>query len=99
MNQFYPVVLAVAGVGASALTIQAVISKFVWEPMKRAMMEEMTRELDQRLAPILELVSQLKTNGGSHLADRIIRLEERQSGVVTRLDDLYDLVKSIKETK
>jgi hypothetical protein len=67
--------------------------------VKKSLIEEVKSELECHLAPILKLVSQLETNGGSHLADRIIRLEERQSGVVTRLDDLYDLVKSMKETK
>jgi hypothetical protein len=67
--------------------------------VKKTLMDEVRSELDCRLDPILKLVSQLETNGGSHLADRIIRLEERQSSVVTRLDDLYDLVKSMKETK
>ena len=67
--------------------------------MKKAIIDEIKSEFECRLDPILKLVSQLETNGGSHLADRIIRLEERQSSVVTRLDDLYDLVKSMKETK
>lgn len=58
----------------------------------------MKKELDVRLDPIAKVVSQLTPNGGSHLADRIIRLEERQTGISQRLDDLYDLVKSIKES-
>lgn len=85
--------------GGSILTLSLVITKLVWRPMKKAIMDEVRAELDSRLDPILKLVSQLETNGGSHLADRIIRLEERQSSVVTRLEDLYDLVKSMKETK
>jgi hypothetical protein len=99
MNEFLQAAGAVGVIGGSLLTIQVVLSKFVWKPVKKALIEEMKSELDCRLDPILKLVSQLETNGGSHLADRIIRLEERQSSVVTRLDDLYDLVKSIKETK
>jgi hypothetical protein len=40
-------------------------------------------------------LSQLSPNGGSSLADRVIRLEERQSGVVDRIDDIYDIVKKL----
>ena len=86
-------------VGGALITIHLVVTRLVWKPVKRALIEEMKSELDCRLDPILKLVSQLETNGGSHLADRIIRLEERQSSIGTRIDDLYDLVKSIKETK
>lgn len=99
MNEFLTIAGGIGVVGATLLTVQVVLSKFVWGPVKKALIEEMKTELDCRLDPILKLVSQLETNGGSHLADRIIRLEERQSSVVTRLDDLYDLVKSMKETK
>lgn len=99
MNSFLQTAGAIALVGGAILTLQSVIMNLVWKPMKRALIEEMKSELDSRLDPILKLVSQLETNGGSHLADRIIRLEERQSSIGTRLDDLYDLVKSIKETK
>jgi hypothetical protein len=86
-------------VGGAILTVSLVFSRLVWKPVKKALIDEMKSELDYRLDPILKLVSQLETNGGSHLADRIIRLEERQSSIGTRIDDLYDLVKSIKETK
>lgn len=90
---------AVGVLGSAILTVSLVITKLIWRPMKKAIMDEVRVELDCRLDPILKLVSQLEVNGGSHLADRIIRLEERQSSVVTRLEDLYDLVKSMKETK
>lgn len=96
---FLEIAGAIGVIGGAILTTSLVLSKLVWRPVKKALMDEMRQELDCRLDPIMKLVSQLETNGGSHLADRIIRLEERQSGVVTRLDDLYDLVKSIKETK
>ena len=86
-------------VGGAILTVSLVFSRLVWKPVKKALIDEMKSELDCRLDPILKLVSQLETNGGSHLADRIIRLEERQSSIGTRIDDLYDLVKSMKETK
>ena len=85
--------------GGAILTLSLVFSRLVWKPVKKTIMDEVRAELDCRLDPILKLVSQLETNGGSHLADRIIRLEERQSSIGTRIDDLYDLVKSIKEIK
>ena len=99
MNSFLQAAGAVGILGGAVLTLHLVLSKFVWSPVKKALVEEIKSEFECRLEPILKLVSQLETNGGSHLADRIIRLEERQSSVVTRLDDLYDLVKSMKETK
>ena len=84
-------------IGGAILTVQVIFSKLVWKPVRKSLINEMTKELDTRLDPILKLVSQLETNGGSHLADRIVRLEERQTGISQRLDDVYDLVKSIKE--
>jgi hypothetical protein len=99
MNSFLQAAGAVGILGGAILTLHLVLSKFVWSPVKKALVEEIKSEFECRLEPILKLVSQLETNGGSHLADRIIRLEERQSSVVTRLEDLYDLVKSMKETK
>lgn len=99
MNSFLQAAGAVGIIGGAILTLHLVLSKFVWNPVRKAIVQEVKSELEAHLEPILRLVSQLETNGGSHLADRIIRLEERQSSVVTRLDDLYDLVKSMKETK
>lgn len=99
MNSFLQAAGAVGIIGGAILTLTLVLQKFLWSPVKKSLIEEVKSELESHLAPILKLVSQLETNGGSHLADRIIRLEERQSSVVTRLDDLYDLVKSMKETK
>ena len=114
MNTFLQYSGAIGVVGATLLTVQVVLSKFVWSPVKKALIEEMKielnshmekvrsdmeAELERQLQPICEAVAQLKTNGGSHLADRIIRLEERQSNISTRIDDVYDLVKSMKETK
>ena len=90
---------AIGVIGGAILTLHLLLTKLVWKPLRKALIAEVKAELDCRLDPIFKLVSQLETNGGSHLADRIIRLEERQSSVVTRLDDLYDLVKSMKETK
>jgi hypothetical protein len=99
MNSFLQVAGSVGIIGGAILTFHLVFSKFVWGPVKNNLIQEVKSELESHLNPILKLVSQLETNGGSHLADRIIRLEERQSSVMTRLDDLYDLVKSIKEIK
>lgn len=81
------------------ISLQVVFNRFIWRPVRKALLSEFEAELDARLEPILRLVSQLETNGGSHLADRIIRLEERQTSVVTRLDDLFDLIKTMKESK
>lgn len=86
-----------ATVGGALLTIHLVITRLVWKPVRKSLIETMKKELDARLNPIAEVVSQLRPNGGSHLADRIIRLEERQQAIGQRLDDLYDLVKSQKE--
>lgn len=88
---------AVGTVMGAVLTLHIAITKLVWKPVKRALIQEMRQELDNKLNPIVEVVAQLRPNGGSHLADRIIRLEERQSAIGQRLDDLYDLVKSLKE--
>lgn len=73
--------------------------------MRKALIREMKKELtatnavfktelDTQLKPILKLVSQLEQNGGSHLADRLVRVEERQSSIGQRMDDIYDLVKA-----
>ena len=96
---FLEIAGAIGVVGGSILTTHIVLTKLVWKPVKKALVDEMKKELDCRLDPILELVSQLKTNGGSHLADRIVRLEERQTGIGQRIDDVYDLVKAMKESK
>ena len=114
MNTFLQLAGGISLVGGAILTVQVVLSKLVWKPVKKALISEMKTELnshlekvrsdmeaelEKQLQPICDAVAQLKTNGGSHLADRIIRLEERQSSIATRMDDIYDLVKSIKETK
>jgi hypothetical protein len=51
--------------------------------------------LDERLSPLEETLRELRPNGGSSLADKVIRLEERQSGISQRLDDVYELVKTL----
>jgi hypothetical protein len=75
------------------LGVAAVVSTFIWRPMKNNLKRELEIMLDERLAPIEKATAQLLTNGGSHLADKVIRLEERQTGIATRLDDIFDMVK------
>jgi len=91
------IIATVSATLAGLVSFHFLFTRMVWNPVKKSLIEEMKSELDCRLNPILRLVSQLETNGGSHLADRLIRVEERQAGVMTRLDDLFDLVKSQKE--
>lgn len=63
--------------------------------MKNNIKSEIETMLDDRLKPIELATAQLRPNGGTHLADRVIRLEERQSGIASRLDDIFDLVKEL----
>lgn len=81
----------IAASTAAILGILAVGAKVIYKPLKRSL-ENM---LDDRLRPIEDTLLELKPNGGSSVADRIVRLEERQSGIGQRLDDVYDLVKVI----
>jgi hypothetical protein len=85
----------VAATTASLLAILTIASKFVWRPMKKNISQDIIAMLDERLKPMEIQLSQLSPNGGSSLADRVIRLEERQSGVVDRIDDIYDIVKKL----
>ncbi len=80
---------------AALLGIATVLSKFIWRPMRSIIERQISEALDARLEPIEQCVAQLRPNGGTHLADRVIRLEERQSGIANRLDDIFDLVKSL----
>lgn len=80
---------------ASLLTILTIVTRFIWRPMKRNLTKDIYSLIDERLKPIEQAVIQLSPNGGSHLADRVIRLEERQASVVKRIDDIYDLVKQL----
>jgi len=80
---------------AALLGVAAVLSKFIWRPVKSIIERQISEALDARLEPIEKCVAQLRPNGGTHLADRVIRLEERQSGIADRLDDIFDLVKSL----
>ena len=63
--------------------------------MKKNITRDILEMLDERLKPMEAQLSQLSPNGGSSLADKVIRLEERQAGVVSRIDDIYDIVKQL----
>ena len=78
---------------AALLGLAAVLSQFIWRPVKSIIERQITEALDARLEPIEKAVAQLRPNGGSHLADRIVRVEERQSSIGQRVDDIFDLVK------
>ena len=75
--------------------IMTVFSRLIWRPMKNNIKNEIEAMLDDRLKPIELATAQLRPNGGTHLADRVIRLEERQSSIADRLDDIFDIVKEL----
>ena len=81
----------IAAITAAILGLLALGAKVVYKPLKRSL----EVFIDERLRPIEDTLMELKPNGGSSVADRIVRLEERQSGIGQRLDDVYDLVKLI----
>ena len=81
----------VAAISAAVLGVLALGAKLVYKPLKRSL----EVFIDERLRPIEDVLMELRPNGGSSVADRIVRLEERQSGIGQRLDDVYDLVKAI----
>lgn len=83
--------ITVASTGA-ILGVVTIFSRLIWRPMKNNIKSEIEYMLDQRLGPIERATAQLHPNGGTHLADRVIRLEERQSGIANRLDDIFDIV-------
>lgn len=85
----------VAATTASLLAVLTILSKFIWRPMKKNISRDIIEMLDERLKPMEAQLTQLSPNGGSSLADRVIRLEERQAGVVNRIDDIYDIVKKL----
>jgi hypothetical protein len=85
----------VAATTASLLAVLTILSKFIWRPMKKNISRDIIEMLDERLKPMEAQLNQLSPNGGSSLADRVIRLEERQAGVVSRIDDIYDIVKQL----
>ena len=81
----------IATTTAAFLGILALGAKVIYKPLKKSL----EVFIDARLRPLEDTLLELKPNGGSSLADRIVRLEERQSGIGQRLDDVYDLVKLI----
>ena len=85
----------VAATTASLLAILTIASQFIWRPMKKNITRDILEMLDERLKPMEAQLTQLSPNGGSSLADKVIRLEERQAGVVSRIDDIYDIVKQL----
>jgi hypothetical protein len=91
----YQYVEIVAATTASLLAVLTILSKFIWRPMKKNISRDIIEMLDERLKPMEAQLTQLSPNGGSSLADRVIRLEERQAGVVNRIDDIYDIVKKL----
>jgi hypothetical protein len=91
----YQYVEIIAATTASLLAVLTILSKFIWRPMKKNISRDIIEMLDERLKPMEAQLTQLSPNGGSSLADRVIRLEERQAGVVNRIDDIYDIVKKL----
>jgi hypothetical protein len=83
--------IVVACTGA-VLGVVTIFSRLIWRPMKNNIKSDIEAMLDERLKPIEKATAQLLTNGGTHLADRVIRLEEKQSGIANRLDDIFDIV-------
>jgi len=81
----------IAAISAAVLGVLAIGAKLVYKPLRRSL----EVFIDERLRPIEDVLMELRPNGGSSVADRIVRLEERQSGIGQRLDDVYDLVKLI----
>jgi len=77
------------------LAVIALVAKIILKPIQRFQQSSFERMLDERLSPIEETLRELRPNGGSSLADKVIRLEERQSGISQRLDDVYELVKTL----
>jgi len=81
----------VATASGAILGLLAIGAKVIWKPIKSAF-ENM---LDERLRTMEDAMSELRPNGGYSVRDRIVRLEERQSGISNRLDDVYELVQKL----
>ncbi len=77
------------------LAVIALVAKIILKPIQRFQQSSFERMLDERLSPLEDTLRELRPNGGSSLADKVIRLEERQSGISQRLDDVYELVKTL----
>jgi Flp pilus assembly pilin Flp len=85
----------VGSIAGALLAVLALIGRVVMKPIRKAVQSSFERMLDERLAPLEDTLRELRPNGGSSLADKVIRLEERQSGISQRLDDVYELVKTL----
>lgn len=81
----------VATVSGAIIGVLAIGTKMVWKPMKSAF----ENLLDDRLRGLEDAMAELRPNGGHSVRDRIVRLEERQSGISNRLDDVYELVQKL----
>lgn len=81
----------VATVSGAILGLLAIGAKVVWKPIKSAF----ANMLDERLRSMEDAMAELRPNGGFSVRDRIVRLEERQSGISNRLDDVYELVQKL----
>ncbi len=81
----------VSTVSGAIIGILAIGTKMVWKPIKSAF----ENLLDERLRGMEDAMAELRPNGGDSVRDRIVRLEERQSGISNRLDDVFDLVQRL----
>jgi hypothetical protein len=81
----------VATASGAIIGVLAIGTKIVWTPIKSAF----ENLLDDRLRGMEDAMAELRPNGGDSVRDRIVRLEERQSGISSRLDDVYDLVQRL----
>jgi hypothetical protein len=87
----YEYAQVVAVICTAVLGLLTIGATLVWKPMKSAF----EKLLDDRLRPIEDAMSELRPNGGFSMRDRVVRLEERQSGISNRLDDVFELVQRI----
>jgi hypothetical protein len=81
----------VATASGAIIGVLAIGTKIVWAPIKSAF----ENLLDDRLRGMEDAMAELRPNGGDSVRDRIVRLEERQSGISSRLDDVYKLVQRL----
>ena len=85
----------VATASGAIIGVLAIGTKIVWTPIKSAF----ENLLDDRLRGMEDAMAELRPNGGDSVRDRIVRLEERQSGISSRLDDVYKLVQRLATKK
>jgi hypothetical protein len=84
----YEYAQVIAVVCTALLGLLTIGATLIWKPMKSAF----EKLLDDRLRPMEDAMQELRPNGGFSMRDRVVRLEERQSGISNRLDDVYELV-------